>query len=339
MKKTICILIFFSLIALPISVFSVRAAPLTEVSASELISLINGMRTGQGLPALEIDNILMYTAQQTSDIMAVNDIHAHIGDVSGRAQAAGYGGGAKVWATENFAIGPMSIGDIQAVWADDAHMIPVVNANYTHIGAGVTSLNGRTWYIVHAAYTSGAYIVKTPVPGATAAPTIPAVSQLIIPVEIATPNPDGSIIHEVLSGQALWSIAIAYDTKIDVITGLNGLAVNDPIIQVGQKLLISAAQFTQTPTLAEGETPLVTATEEIASTSRPTSTLAPTKIKTPRPTNTKSIEEMIPTAVSTSEKPSAVNFLFDNRAVGVILVVVLALGILLMVSGSFSKMK
>lgn len=89
--------------------------------------------------------------------MAANHMTWHIGDVRGRLAAAGYGGGAQVWATENFAMGTSySIDQIMLVWADEAHMIPAVKPAYCNVGAGVArSDNGFTYYVLQAAYVAG----------------------------------------------------------------------------------------------------------------------------------------------------------------------------------------
>jgi LysM repeat protein len=314
----------------------VIGAPRLEVSPQDLISLINGMRTAQGLPALTVNSILMSTAQQTSDIMALNDLHAHIGNVSGRVMDAGYGGGAIAWATENFAIGPMTISQIQAVWADPDHMIPVVNANYKDIGAGVTEYNGRVWYIVHAAYTSGGtYVQPTSVSG-TAEYIPPPVSQIIIPVQTVTPNPEGAVIHEVQNGQALWSIAIAYGTKIEELVRLNNLSAKDPIIYPGQKLLVFEAKFTSTPTLEASATadPDKTKTPEV------TATAVPTRTKTkPASTATSVIITPSMTPLTVTDSPKYSEKMFENSSIGIVLVSALAFGILLVITGSFSKIK
>jgi LysM repeat protein len=328
----ITILIIFFTGCLPSIIQPVEAAPLMEVGAQDLINLINGMRVAQGLPALTVNNILMATAQETSDIMAINDLHAHIGDVRGRVMAAGYGGGAIAWATENFAIGPMTIDQIQQVWADPDHMIPVVNANYKDIGAGVTTMNGRVWYIIHAAYVSGGtYVQNTPIPGSTAEYSTPAVSQIIIPVHTTTPNQEGAVVHDVQSGQALWSIAIAYGTKIEELVRLNNLSSKDPIIYVGQKLLIFEAKFTPTPTFAgtfNSDEQKLTATPKV------TATPTATKTKTARPT-TAVISSPTPTQIP----PNSSTKVFKNPTIGIVLVSALAFGILLIISGSLSKIK
>jgi len=318
---------------------SVSAAQKYELTPSDLISLMNGMRVAYGLPALNINSILMSTAQQTSDTMAINDIHSHIGNVSGRVMAAGYGGGSTAWATENFAIGPMTIEQIQQVWADADHMIPVVGANYTDIGAGVTTLNGRTWYIIHAAYSSGGTIVRnTAIPGTSGTAVVPLVSQIIIPVETAMPKEDGSVIHEVQSGQALWSIAIAYNTKIEELIRLNNLSSKDPIIYIGQDLIVFTSDVTQTPT-TDPESITGTALNS-SPTQTNTAILAPSKTPTKRPTSTK---QATPTITATATE---VNYLrkegvelLGDRNFGTVIISVLALGILLMVVGSVSRFK
>jgi hypothetical protein len=139
--------------------------------------------------------------------MAANNMSWHIGDVRGRIAAAGYGGGAKVWATENFAIGPMSIDQIMQAWADPDHMRPAVNPAYCHVGAGVAqSADGRYYYILQAAYTSdqacGEYKPAAGDGSGTGSDPVPPVSQIIIPVRIATPDSDGRIYH-IVSGLSL----------------------------------------------------------------------------------------------------------------------------------------
>lgn len=323
------------------------AAPLQAVSSQDLINLINGMRVSQGYPALDVNSILMATAQETSDTMAINDLHWHIGGVSERIQAAGYGGGAKVWATENFAIGPMTINQIQAVWADESHMIPVVNPAYTHIGAGVTEYNGRIWYIVHAAYVSGGsnYVAPTSVtqPGEPANTSTPAVSQIIIPVQTATPNPGGAVIHEVKSGQSLWSIAIAYDTKIAELVRLNNLSGGDaPTIYTGQKLVVVAGEATPTPDPNITETPIQpTASATITATQ---TNISPTATRTKSPTRTPQIETTQVITVTATETPKTAaginqTLVFNNKTIGIILVSSLALGILLIITGAIQKSK
>ena len=223
----------------------------STITAYDLIALVNNIRTSNGLPALEVSSILMSTAQSTAEIMAANRMGWHIGDVRGRVMAAGYGGGATAWATENFAIGPMSLEDLAWMWSDADHMIPMVKPAYQHIGAGVaTAADGSVYYIVHAAYASGSAPASTQPPGSTGAePTAPA-AQWIIPVVTATPDVDGAVIHEVKMGQSLWSIAIAYNTHIVDILRFNQMSPEQQVVWVGQKLNIPV---TPQPTLRQAQ--------------------------------------------------------------------------------------
>ncbi len=214
-----------------------------EVSRSDLILAMNTLRVSRGLPPLIEDPIINSVAQATAEIMAANNMSWHIGDVRGRIQAAGYGGGDKVWATENFAVGyNSSIDEVMQAWADPDHMRPAVNPAYCHVGAGVAeAADGRVYYILQAAYTSnkacGEYkSVPGDEPGGGEAPN-PPVSQIIIPVKIATPDIDGRIYHIVQSGQSFWSIAIAYQITIKDLEVWNNLSRDNGLV-VGQKLFI-----------------------------------------------------------------------------------------------------
>lgn len=230
-------------------------APSTQVSAYELILAMNTLRVSYGLPALIEDPIVNAVAQSTAQTMAANNMSWHIGDVRGRIAAAGYGGGGTVWATENFAVssGGMGIDEIMAVWADPDHMRPAVTPAYCHVGAGVATVNGKTYFVLQAAYVSGQECgsYTSVAGGASASGTgISPVSQLIAPVQIATPSADGKLFHVVKAGQSFWSIAIAYQITIRDLETWNNLSRNSPL-QSGQKLFIpnenTAGYATPTP--------------------------------------------------------------------------------------------
>jgi len=218
------------------------STPAKQVSAYELIIAMNTLRVSYGLPALIEDPIINAVAQSTAQTMAVNNMSWHIGDVRGRIAAAGYGGGGTVWATENFAVSSsgMGIDEIMAVWADPDHMRPAVEPNYCNIGAGVATANGKTYYVLQAAYVGGqecgSYSSSS---GGTSQPGTGSVlvPQIIIPVKIATPDADGKIYHVVQAGQSFWSIAIAYQITIQDIETWNNISRNIPL-QAGQRLFI-----------------------------------------------------------------------------------------------------
>jgi len=240
----ILVIVEISLIYNPQTVQAKQSsAPANQVSAYELIIAMNTLRVSYGLPALIEDPIVNAVAQSTAQTMAVNNMSWHIGDVRGRIAAAGYGGGGTVWATENFAVssGGMGIDEIMAVWADPDHMRPAVEPNYCNIGAGVATANGKTYYILQAAYVGGqacggasSATSLTAQPGSSGSSFVP---QIIIPVKIATPDADGKIFHVVQAGQSFWSIAIAYQITIQDIETWNNISRNIPL-QAGQRLFI-----------------------------------------------------------------------------------------------------
>ena len=100
----------------------------------------------------------------------------------------------------------------------------------------------------------------TPLPVGTGAAG--ATAQAIVPVEVAAPQPDGSIIHTVLSGQTLWDIASAYQITLRTLYTQNNLTEKS-VIWPGDKLLIRPAGPTPT-----GD--LLSATSEPSSTPQPT---------------------------------------------------------------------
>ncbi len=218
----------------------------SDVTAFDLMVAINTLRVSYGLPALIEDPIIDAVAQATAETMAANHMSTHIGNVSGRVAAAGYGGGSKVWATENIALGHYSIDEIMAVWADEAHMYPVVIPAYCNMGAGVaTSSDGWKYYVFQAAYTSakscGDYKsvgnITTNPEGSTNSGRAGGISQLIVPVKIATPDADGKVIHVVQAGQSFWSIAAAYKITIKDLLLWNGLPQGSNLL-IGEKLFI-----------------------------------------------------------------------------------------------------
>jgi LysM repeat protein len=235
-----------------------RSARSSQISAYDLIMAMNTLRVAYGNAALIEDPIINAVAQSTAEIMAASQMSWHIGNVSGRISSAGYGGGGKVFATENFAVGFMSIDEIMVAWSDESHMFPAVNAAYCHIGAGVAhGGNGRTYYVLQAAYVSGKSCgeytstggTSSQSGGSTSGGTSPGVPQWIIPVKIATPDANGKVIHVVEAGQSMWAIAIAYKITIKDLQTWNNLP-KDSKLQIGQELFIpgSNTEGYSTPT-------------------------------------------------------------------------------------------
>lgn len=293
-----------------------------NISTSDLINLVNGLRSANGLPALTVNSILMATAQSTAATMASYGSCSHLGDVKGRVSAAGYGGGKIVYATENIACGyVMSISDIQSMWSDYWHMLPMTESSYTDIGAGVYETSGMSYYVIQAAYvygSEGSSSGGSSSGGNSGSSNTTGISQYIYGVVTATPQSDGTITHVVQYGQALSSIAVAYGVTVNQLKELNGLTSND--IYVGQVLIIRKAP---TPTVSPTRTPTLM---------RPTRTTTPTRVPTtPSPTRT-----ITPTAA-----PSILDVLdkVDRPTMGLVLVVISGVGLVGMIVSNFVKKK
>ena len=215
------------------------------VAAYDLILAMNMLRTSNGLPALVEDPIINAVAQATAETMAASQMSWHIGNVRGRLASAGYGGGGQVWATENFAVGNLSLDEIMVVWSDASHMLPATNPAYCNVGAGVAkSGNGRTYYILQAAYVGGKSCGEYTSSGSgngeggnPGSNRLSGISQLIVPVKVATPDADGKVFHEVQAGQSFWAIAIAYKITIKDLETWNNIS-RETKLQVGQRLFI-----------------------------------------------------------------------------------------------------
>src|SRR3990170_3668756 len=201
------LLIAFSLsLILPILAMD---APRTEAQAGDawsLIAEVNALRASYGLPPYEVNNALMAAAQAQSEWQAEIGTWSHSGPGGSRphdrAVAFGYGGGAQVYISENVAMGD--------------YLFYTIDVGYI-------------------AGSPGAGQPPAPPEGVTGtpAPTIMA----MIPIEVATPKPDGSIIHVVQWGQFLINIAKAYKIQLKDLLAMNGLTEN-AVIFPGDKLLI-----------------------------------------------------------------------------------------------------
>lgn len=228
-------------------------APHAQVAAYELISAMNVLRMSNGLPALIENATINAVAQATAQIMADQQLSWHIGDVAGRISAAGYGAGAKVYATENFAYAAGgTIDQIMLMWADYDHMRPATTPSYCHVGAGTaTDSRGFTYYILQAAYISGVACDSTPPTGGGGTPGQPPAGYgYVTPVEKVDLNEDGNYVHVVKTGQSLWSIAVAYGVTIKEILAWNNLP-ESYVLWPGDELTIagpdSRALVTPTP--------------------------------------------------------------------------------------------
>ncbi len=267
--------------------WSVAAASAGQASgAGELIQLVNQLRSANGLEPYRKNNALMAAAQGHSEYQAAIGNVTHTGQGGSRAKdraiSTGYGGGAAVSVSENIAGGMNLTASTAVQWwqGDSIHLTTMLSPDYQDVGAGVAVAGDQVYYTLVVGYVAGAQAPppdnvnsETPLgPTSTPFPT----AEIVIPIILATPNPDGAIIHVVRQGQALYGIATAYKVNISDLLALNGLTL-DSVIFPGNELLIKAADATSTDLSAA--TPLST----------PRKSPSPeTAIVTPRPSRTPS---------------------------------------------------
>ena len=281
--------------------------------AYSLIAAVNQLRAANGLPALPVNSILMSVVQAHTDYQAAIGEVTHIGADGSRprdrAAAAGYGGGATFFISENIGGGTnLSVAEVIGWWqGDDLHLNTMLGASYAEIGAGVAVAGDFVYYTIDTAYVAGGSYVPLATSGATAVP--------IYYVTTATPNADGAVWHTVRSGQTLIGIAQAYGVPVSEIKTLNNLTTD--AIYVGDTLLIVAAG---TPAPSATPTPSSTATAVASPTRQPTRTataIPPTVALTATPTP--------------AQQESAADVIGD---ILVVIILVLGVGgILLMVAG------
>jgi len=316
-----------------IVVFSAIAVPQKQVQADsgitayDLIALVNSIRTGYyGLPALVENPYLDAEAQWTAEEMVRISAYTHLyymnmgyADASTRAASKGFGGGKKVFVTENCYAGyTATISDIQVGWADELHMLPMTKSEYMYVGAGTaTTSDGKTYYVLQAGYISGESVAATSDVNnsATTAPTTDSSNNWLAAVATSTPgSTDGYIHHIVQANQMLSDIAAAYGVSVQSIVDLNNLSSPD-VLYAGKDLLIKLAP---TPTATLTPTP----TEQYP-THTPTSNATPTPLYTRTPTPKPSLIQQLPK--------------MDRPTFGLLLVIFSFLGLGLVVFINFIK--
>lgn len=289
-------------------------------SAADLINAVNQLRQSQGLAPYTVDNYLMGFAQSHSDYMASIGQWTHT-----RADGTtSFDYGIK----ENVAMGNnMSIQYcVYTTWSDWVHMQTMTGYASGRVGAGVSSANGIVYYTLNV--LPNETVVRQPTtasnnnnPSQPADSSPPSLLVSASQVIIATPNPDGSVIHTVRYGETLWAISEAYDIPIDQILTNSGLSLGTTQVLEGQDLvIIPPADPTATPTITATPTPSTpTPTQP-----RPTMTPFPTRTPMPTPTPT--------------TPPSALHRALSNgKNLGLGLILTSGLGIIVVVYLGFLK--
>lgn len=226
-------------------------------SASEVIAQINQYRTQNGLPAYRVNSSLMSSAQAQSDHQAAINSVTHTGPGGSRprdrAYAAGYGGDSTIWISEIIYCGNQATVATAMSWwkGSQVHNDSMLSTRYEDIGAGVATSGGKTYFTAVMAVVAGGSASDSGGDSEGGAESgVP-----VVPVVKATARADGSIVHEVQTGQTLWTIAAVYEVPLDTLLSLNDLP-NSTIVYPGQEILVRPAQTPEpisTPTREMGE--------------------------------------------------------------------------------------
>jgi len=255
-------------VGLPRLAFADAAAP--RQSAQALIDAVNDLRATYGLGPLNGDPILMLVAQRQNDYSISIGQITHYGPDGSRpreqAIAAGYGGGRTVFISENIAMGTgLSPQDAVQWWTgDEPHLNTMIGPYYRDVGAAAGESGGFAYYTLVTGYVAGGISAQSTAPVAVSAPVFGGP----LPVVTSTPQPDGSVIHILENGQALWTVAAIYGVSLDELLRLNGLSA-DSVVHPGDAILVRAAPTatpSPVPTSTETPPPATRSPEEIAST-------------------------------------------------------------------------
>lgn len=237
----------------------------------EVLAEINGLRIANGMDPLVENVYLSIAAQNHANWIATTLQGGHTGEggstPADRALAVGYGGGASVSVTENWARGyKMSAHSVvYDMWApSSAHINNMLTTWHNEFGAGVAlDSQGMTVYVVKFGHVVGKPAPPKPTT-ASGEPSQPIGTPppLIKALVTSTPNPDGSVYHIVGFGQTIWAISEAYKVSMVDLLERNYLSENSPIYEGDKLLVISAttksteAASTPAPTLEPSPTPL-----------------------------------------------------------------------------------
>ena len=120
------------------------------------------------------------------------------------------------------------------------HLNTLVSTRYNEAGTGFATNGTQNMYVLVVGRQSegGAALAARP-------PAANPQALVITPVEVAEPGEDGSIVHELKQGQALWTLAAYYDVDLDYLYLINGLSTDD-VLHPGKEIIIR---------LAEGQSP------------------------------------------------------------------------------------
>jgi LysM repeat protein len=289
--------------------------------SSQLIQLVNQLRTSYDQPPYQVDPILMSVAQTQASWSAANNYMGHLGpdgdNPDERARAAGYGAGYSSFAIENIAAGTLKLHTSELVvsmWqGDSGHLSAMISPDFEHIGIGYAEGYGMSWYVMMVGWIDdGLSSIANP------AGTTHLDNGIISSSPFVTnpPEENGSIYHEVQSGQSAWTIAVDYEIDLAELLAANNLA-EDSLLHPGDILLIRTLAA---PTNTPEPTPTITG-----------STITPTSIKqnldptSEVPMSPETTSTLAPVIGGTTAPRSSLGSIFLVLGIGLIILVIVTI--------------
>jgi LysM repeat protein len=233
--------LFLGLLAVVVLGVSERA-PVTAApagSAVEMFEQVNQFRVQNGLPPFRYNAALSVAAQNHANWMATALYFSHTqpngSTPQSRATAAGYLG----YVSENIVGGTNMSARQGLIWWQNSptHYNTMASIRYVEAGTGfaVNTQENMNMYVLVVGQPGGSD------PSVSSSAANNATEPLIItPIQLAEPREDGSIVHVMQQGQALWTIAAYYDVDLDYLMMINGLDSKD-ILHPGDEVYVQLA--------------------------------------------------------------------------------------------------
>lgn len=211
-------------------------------SADAILQQVNQFRLNNGLAPLKFNGALASAAQNQANYMAEYNVFSNHNGYGGstpqsRANSAGYNGRV----SENIVGGTNLTAPRGLTWwvNSPVHYRTLITSQYTEAGAGYSSAGDINYFVLVVGQPSDAPI-QPPSVSNDPAPLF------ITPITLAEAKEDGSIIHIVLDGQALWSLAAHYDVPLSDLLLYNHLEA-DSFLQTGDEIIIRLADGAPIP--------------------------------------------------------------------------------------------
>ncbi len=212
--------------------------------SSEIFQLINQFRASLGLPPFQYNNVLASAAQGHANWMAANVIYSHTGAGGStplsRATAAGYSG----YVVENIVGGGNMSPRQGLIWWQNSpiHYNTLVSERYPQAGVGFASNGQQNMYVLVVGRPPGPY--EAPARTTTAETTTQPL--IITPIQLAEPREDGSIVHTMRPGQAMWTIAAYYDVDLAHLYLINNIT-EEAVLHPGDEVTVRLAEGQEPP--------------------------------------------------------------------------------------------